>query len=268
MALPRKKVSKIREGRQNAKPNPTSPIIYVKPTSISPIIWIILGAGLTVAIAGLFALQNIGLMKLLVPIMGFVITLLTLPWNWARSNKYVGVACSLLAIGSAAALCYNFAFARNVAKPKPPVQTVQPTAGSSTRMPMDTASFRYLRETTYSCWEITKTVKEYIHDQTGMEFVLIPGGTFAMGSPADAIDRNSDEVEHQVTLSPYLISKTEVSQAVWQKVMKSNPSYFQNPDHPVEQVSWNDCIAFCQKTGLSLPTEAQWEFACVRTAKL
>ena len=73
---------------------------------------------------------------------------------------------------------------------------------------------------------------------------------------------DNEDPQHQVTLSPYLISKTEVTQAVWQSVMASNPSYFKEADRPVEQVSWNDCMKFCEKTGLALPTEAQWEFAC------
>jgi len=95
-----------------------------------------------------------------------------------------------------------------------------------------------------------------------MEFVLIPGGTFTMGSPGGESGRDGDEgPQHQVTLSPYLISKTEVTQAVWERVMGGNPSRFKGPDRPVEKVSWNDCVSFCEKTGLSLPTEAQWEFA-------
>jgi len=122
--------------------------------------------------------------------------------------------------------------------------------------------FTYLKSAAYSCGGITKTVQEYKHNATGMEFVLIPGGTFTMGSPGGEAGRDSDEgPQHQVTLSPYLMSKTEVTQAVWERVMGSNPSYFKGPDRPVEEVSWNDCVSFCEKTGLALPTEAQWEFA-------
>jgi len=122
--------------------------------------------------------------------------------------------------------------------------------------------FTYLRKGTYSCGGVTKTVHEYKHEKTGMEFVLIPGGTFMMGSPSSESGRDSDEgPQHQVTLSPYFMSKTEVTQAVYERVMWINPSKFKGADRPVEQVTWYDCKAFCKKTGLSLPTEAQWEFA-------
>lgn len=121
------------------------------------------------------------------------------------------------------------------------------------------SGFTFLRNATYTCNDITHTVAEYRHDQTGMEFVLIPGGKFLMGSNDGAMD---ERPVHEVTLSPYLISKTEVTQEVWLKVMEYNPSKFQKGNqHPVEQVSWDDCQNFCQRTGLQLPTESQWECA-------
>ena len=70
-----------------------------------------------------------------------------------------------------------------------------------------------------------------------------------------------------MTLSSYSIGKTEVTQALWQAVMGSNPSYFKGSNLPVENVSWDDCQEFITKlnalTGKTfrLPTEAEWEFA-------
>ena len=102
--------------------------------------------------------------------------------------------------------------------------------------------------------------EEYEHDKTGMIFVLIPGGTFKMGSEDG--EANEKPV-HDVKLSDFLISKYEVTQEVWEKIMGNNPSHFKdNKKNPVEQVSWEDCQEFCKKTGLRLPTEAEWEYAC------
>lgn len=100
--------------------------------------------------------------------------------------------------------------------------------------------------------------------------VWVDGGTFRMGATSeqgsDAWD--AEKPVHSVTLSGYYIGKTEVTQALWQAVMGSNPSYFEGDDLPVEQVSWDDCQEFIRKlnslTGQNfrLPTEAEWEFAC------
>jgi formylglycine-generating enzyme required for sulfatase activity len=112
--------------------------------------------------------------------------------------------------------------------------------------------------------------EEYRHEKTGMVFVKVPGGTFKMGSDT----READEKPvHEVKLDGFLIAKYEVTQAVWLKVMRSeaesrpgaggkNRSNFKGDDLPVENVSWNDCEEFCEKTGLRLPTEAEWEYAC------
>ena len=68
--------------------------------------------------------------------------------------------------------------------------------------------------------------------------------------------------QHDVTLSAFLIAKYELSQAEWEAIMRQNPSQVTGQDLPVTNVSWDDCQVFCEKTGLNLPTEAQWEYAC------
>ena len=101
---------------------------------------------------------------------------------------------------------------------------------------------------------------------TGIEMLLIPGGTFTMGcSASNSYGCYGDEnPTHQVTLSKaFYLGKTEVTQAQWQAKMGSNPSYFSgNANNPVEQVSWNDIAGFNTATGLRLPSEAEWEYAC------
>ena len=110
--------------------------------------------------------------------------------------------------------------------------------------------------------------EEYRHEQTVMVFVLIPAGTFQMGSN----DYDNAKPVHEVNVNSFLVSKYETTQGVWQKIMGNNPSDFKKGnDHPVEQVSWDDCREFCKKlnemksasggTGLRLPTEAEWEYA-------
>ncbi len=99
----------------------------------------------------------------------------------------------------------------------------------------------------------------------------IPPGRFKMGSPQNEPGRYEDESpQHQVTLSQgYWLFDTPCTQALWQAVMGNNPSRFQSPDRPVEQVSWDDVQEFLGKINehipgldLVLPTEAQWEYAC------
>ena len=103
---------------------------------------------------------------------------------------------------------------------------------------------------------------------TNIEMLLLPGGTFTMGcSPEDTECLGDESPAHQVTLTNAVyMGKTEVTQAQWQAKMGSNPSYFQgqsdSPSRPVEQVSWDMSRDFITATGLRLPTEAEWEYAC------
>ena len=98
----------------------------------------------------------------------------------------------------------------------------------------------------------------------------IAPGEFLMGSPEGEQGRFPErEKQHRVTLTQgFWLFDTPVTQALWQAVMSKNPSYFQSPTRPVEQVSWDDCRKFIEKINqssgmvLSLPTEAQWEYAC------
>lgn len=105
----------------------------------------------------------------------------------------------------------------------------------------------------------------------GVKFtmVYVEGGSFVMGATSEqGSDAYSNEKPaHRVTVSSYYMGQTEVTQALWQAVMGTNPSEFKGTTNPVEKVSWNDCQTFIRKlnslTGQTfrLPTEAEWEFA-------
>jgi formylglycine-generating enzyme required for sulfatase activity len=104
----------------------------------------------------------------------------------------------------------------------------------------------------------------------------IEPGQFLMGSPETEAERDVDEgPQHPVTISQgFWLADTACTQGLWQAVMGNNPSRFHaenqgGPDYPVERVSWNMIQGFLQKlqTALggcevTLPTEAEWEYAC------
>ena len=112
---------------------------------------------------------------------------------------------------------------------------------------------------------ITIPVKNGIN----IEMVKVEAGSFDMGATSEMENPYEDEKPvHRVTLTNnYYIGKYEVTQALWQAVMGSNPSCFKGYDLPVETVSWNDCQDFISKlnamTGkrFRLPSEAEWEYA-------
>ncbi|MEY2715314.1 MAG: Serine/threonine-protein kinase pkn1, partial [Planctomycetota bacterium] len=99
--------------------------------------------------------------------------------------------------------------------------------------------------------------------KTGIVMLLCPPGEFVMGSPASEAGRSDDEAQQRVSITTALyMSETEVTQDQWQRTMGANPSYFKGASNPVDTVSWNDCRSFCERTGLRLPSEAEWEYAC------
>jgi len=115
-----------------------------------------------------------------------------------------------------------------------------------------------------------------LREETGVVLVLIPGGTFVMGAQStDPKGRNYDPDAlgdegpvHDVTLSPYFLSKYEMTQGQWLAATGAEPSYYRDNSlvpsllHPVEQVSWTDCMVTMSRMGMQLPTEAQWENGC------
>ena len=107
-----------------------------------------------------------------------------------------------------------------------------------------------------------------VHGVT-FNMIKVEGGTFIMGatSEQEGYATSAEYPAHKVTLSTYYISETEVTQALWEAVMGSNPSGHIGSDLPVENMTWEECNEFINKLNetpgcdFNLPTEAQWEFA-------
>ena len=132
---------------------------------------------------------------------------------------------------------------------------------------------------------------------TEITMLSIPAGSFLMGSPSNELDHDEDEdPQRTVNISAFLMSETEVTQKQFRDVLGWNDSHFRGDDLPVEEVTWYDCVSFCNElseadgyatcytitdidyegdhinsadvacnseaNGYRLPTEAEWEYAC------
>ena len=129
--------------------------------------------------------------------------------------------------------------------------------------------------------------REELGNGVGLDMVYIPGGSFMMGTEEEEIKRlnqisNTDwfsreKPRHEVKIQPFFMGKFQVTQAQWRAIaslpkvkidLEPNPSYFKGDDLPIEQVSWEEAVEFCQRLSLQtrkdyrLPTEAEWEYAC------
>jgi formylglycine-generating enzyme required for sulfatase activity len=133
-----------------------------------------------------------------------------------------------------------------------------------------------------------RTLPKEITNVLGMKFVLIPAGTFRMGSPPEEAGRTADEGPlHEVTITrPFYLGVYPVTQMQYQLVMKTSPSHFsrsargkelvkamETRNFPVERVTWGNAVVFCRKLSeraeeqhegrvYRLPAEAEWEYAC------
>ncbi|GCL37714.1 hypothetical protein SR1949_28250 [Sphaerospermopsis reniformis] len=141
--------------------------------------------------------------------------------------------------------------------------------------------FGLTQKTELSVNKYQKQAQQFIENlgnDIELEMVLIPGGTFIMGSPENEEGSGSSErPQHEVTIKPFSMGKYPITQAQWQAVaqlpqvnkeLKPDPSRFKGANCPVESVSWHDVVEFCArlsnytKRPYRLPSEAEWEYAC------
>ncbi len=123
-------------------------------------------------------------------------------------------------------------------------------------------------------------VQYFVEDLNGvpLDMILIPSGSFIMGSPElekDSLDR--ERPQHRVTVPIFFMGRYPITQAQWkavaampqvEKKLEDDPSYDKGDKRPVENISWQDAIEFCArlsvytKRNYRLPSEAEWEYAC------
>ena len=168
-----------------------------------------------------------------------------------------------------------------------PIATVGVPQQSLEEFCFQTATLEFKRSELFrrQQWVVTKhrmqgrRLIEQLGENQRLEMVAIPSGTFLMGSPKNEANREKCEgLQHEVSVSPFFISRYPVTQAQWRFVaglpyvkreLKPNPSRFRGDDRPVEQVSWYDAVEFCDRLSTyyrnrqyRLPSEAEWEYAC------
>lgn len=125
-----------------------------------------------------------------------------------------------------------------------------------------------------SCFEKYETVSDdecmsiKLSDDIQISMKKISAGSFKMGTYEGFGEEDELPVRDVTITKDYYIGEFEITQKEWEAVMGNNPSGFKGENLPVENVKWGECMEFCEKlskkTGLniSLPTEAQWEYAC------
>jgi formylglycine-generating enzyme required for sulfatase activity len=117
--------------------------------------------------------------------------------------------------------------------------------------------------------EASSAAEKTYTNSIGMQFVLIPAGSFMMGTAPEEGGYACEWPQHKVNISKsFYLGKYEVTQAQWMAMMEENPSRFKKWNHPVEQISWYDVQEFIKRLNVKeghnryrMPTEAEWEYA-------
>ncbi len=119
---------------------------------------------------------------------------------------------------------------------------------------------------------------EALSDEIGLDMVLIPGGKFLMGTPENELESlDRERPQHEVIVPSFFMGRFPITQAQWRVIanwsqversLEPDPSHFKGDNRPVEKVSWEEAVEFCQRLSVKtertyrLPSEAEWEYAC------
>ncbi|MEM9137266.1 MAG: formylglycine-generating enzyme family protein [Cyanobacteria bacterium P01_F01_bin.42] len=110
---------------------------------------------------------------------------------------------------------------------------------------------------------------EDIGNDVALEMVMIPEGSFLMGSPtAEEGHQVHETIKHEGAISAFAMGRYPVTQVQWQAVMGTNPSRFRGDRHPVESITWHEAVQFCNQLSeltdkpYRLPYVNEWEYAC------
>ena len=210
---------------------------------------------------------------------------------WTR-RKFIKVA-GVGGVGLVGAIVAHQAFNHNSPSPAPKrsVREAEETTSPPTSLEQGGQSGNTLQSFAFEVVRVDAQGREtsrnrrqaqYFTEDLGngvtLDMVVIPGGTFLMGSPDTEAKRlNSESPQHSVSIKPFYMGKFTVTQAQWRAVaalpqvsraLNPDPSKFKGNNLPVEQISWEEAVEFCQrlsqKTGriYRLPSEAEWEYAC------